>query len=1028
MAFENTKAGRTSLVLAPVIRYIEVNEPIAIRENAKGMNCMQVEQSNLWENVNRNVTQDMGKGIAAYQANIPEETSLPGQKKEVYEHLCGVSESGSIAMTDAIYEAPGREAKTATETLEQRQGDSAQSRSNEVAIIANTTSAEDLKELEESGFSLMDTDSRTIITVTDKIKATLARAGVDISSFGEGLTKEQLEEITGSPAVAGQIAQILSGNDLPVTDQNLSDCIKALEQGASIQEMGEDSMVYLLRYGYEPTIRNIYTAEYSSGSLSKEEISLSEEDYNALKEQIKKVIEEAGLSVDDATVEDGKWLLEHGISLTVDNLVYFRDLKEFSRQLTEGTYDYRELVDSMAKAISAGKRPVEAEMITARRQREEIRLAMLTKAGRGMHSQGITVDTKPLEELVENLKEQEKLFYSNLLTAEHVPASKENVRLLGDTLRYFEEMKSQPAYVLGRVDKTVTVEILHEEGEQLGKKFLEANEKYEALWTAPRADLGDSIQKAFGNVDEILRELDLEPTSLNQRAVRILAYNSMPIDGEHIKEIKSMDEEMQRAFRNLTPATTVEMIRRGENPLDMTIEELNRVTEDIHRQLGNYEEERFTKYLWKLEQKKGISQEERSSYIGIYRLIAQVEKTDGAALGFLMKQGSDVTMRNLLTAVRSRKKGVMDYEIDDTFDGVDAKPASAKIDDMIEVGFQQNCLKDILDELTPDKLMSLNQKNWEEMTPEEMAQALREMEESSEELTADQSYRQEQLLAYRQVVSSSKDIYAYLERYDIPNSMANLMAASNLLRKPNQMMERLFRDELTQKDSFGLIADLKNQVLEDFGESLENPTELADAQEKLADVAEHALDGMLLENSSSTSLDVRMLRQLRNQLEICKKKAQDESYMVPIQTGDSVTGVSLKIVRGKEEKGWVDILFEHAKLGKVAASFKAKEQGITGMVAFSEESARQEIAEQMDLFSRALSTGKDESNAVDVKVAFVPDLSLEDYEMRGLMRDRRMEESNSIEKDKTNPVLTTRLYHIAETFIRSMGELLNPAS
>ena len=92
MAFENTKAGRTSLVLAQFIRYIEVNEPIAIRENAKGMNCMQVEQSNLWENVNRNVTQDMGKGIAAYQANIPEETSLPGQKKEVYEHLCGVPE------------------------------------------------------------------------------------------------------------------------------------------------------------------------------------------------------------------------------------------------------------------------------------------------------------------------------------------------------------------------------------------------------------------------------------------------------------------------------------------------------------------------------------------------------------------------------------------------------------------------------------------------------------------------------------------------------------------------------------------------------------------------------------------------------------------------------------------------------------------------------------------------------------------------------------------------------------------------
>ena len=51
-----------------------------------------------------------------------------------------------------------------------------------------------------------------------------------------------------------------------------------------------------------------------------------------------------------------------------------------------------------------------------------------------------------------------------------------------------------------------------------------------------------------------------------------------------------------------------------------------------------------------------ISEEERSSYIGIYRLIAQVEKGDGAALGFLMNQGSDVTMRNLLRAVTFQKK------------------------------------------------------------------------------------------------------------------------------------------------------------------------------------------------------------------------------------------------------------------------------------------------------------------------------------------------------------------------------------
>ena len=56
--------------------------------------------------------------------------------------------------------------------------------------------------MEENGFSVNDTDSYTIITVTDKIKAVLAKAGVDISIYGYQLTEEQLQDITGNPAVA----------------------------------------------------------------------------------------------------------------------------------------------------------------------------------------------------------------------------------------------------------------------------------------------------------------------------------------------------------------------------------------------------------------------------------------------------------------------------------------------------------------------------------------------------------------------------------------------------------------------------------------------------------------------------------------------------------------------------------------------------------------------------------------------------------------------------------------------------------
>lgn len=130
----------------------------------------------------------------------------------------------------------GRKEKTVAEKIAGQETTSGQARSNEIAVVANTTSTEDLKKMEEDGFSISDADSHTIITVTDKIKAALAKAGVDVSSMGGTLTKEQLEEITGSPVVTQQIMDSLAANDLPATEENVQDSAEALAQAASIPE------------------------------------------------------------------------------------------------------------------------------------------------------------------------------------------------------------------------------------------------------------------------------------------------------------------------------------------------------------------------------------------------------------------------------------------------------------------------------------------------------------------------------------------------------------------------------------------------------------------------------------------------------------------------------------------------------------------------------------------------------------------------------------------------------------------------
>lgn len=983
---------------------------------------MQVDQTNLWDNVTRNAKRDNSdKAIAAYQAYMPESSSTFGMQQEHFDRTIGVSDKGSIDM--ATYPNPlkqeQKETKTAAQQIQGQVQQSAEMRRNEAAVVANTTSPEDARQMAEDGFSVTDSDSRTIITVTDKIKAVLAKSGVDISSYGDGLSQEQLEEITGSPAVARKIMQTLEYYDLPATDANVEESLKALSQAASISGLSENAMDYLLTNGLEPTIQNVYLAAHSVAGTGSESGS-GAIDFSELMDQMEQIIEEAGLEVSQQNLDNSKWLIEHQIPLTGENLQYLSRLQQLSGQLEKGAVDWNEIVDSMAVAIREGKRPADASMITARRRLEETRLVMTADAGSTMEKVGIDMDLKPMEELVEDLKAQEKQYYKELLSGAGVEPTEENAERMAQALEVFDALKGQPAYVLGEVDAEASVLEIHDAGSRLQHVFEKANESYETLMTSPRADMGDSIQKAFSNVDDILRDLNIETSEGNRRAVRILAYNHTEITSENILEVKVLDEKMQRAFHHMNPAVTLEMIRKRENPLDMTMDELNQVAEQIRQETGNSEEERFSRYLWKLEQNHEISEEERSSYIGIYRLIAQVEKTDGAALGFLMNQGSDITMRNLLSAVRSGKKYQMDYEISDDFAGVEEKSSGTKIDVQIEAAFQQNCLKDVLETVSPQKLAQLGEEKWMSMTPEQLAEALAGIEENAKEQEADIRYYTEQLTRYQQTLSAPEEVYAYLERYDIANSMANIMAVSDMLRRPNQMMDRLWKQGTFSKDAMEQIADLKQQVLEDFSEALKNPSELADAQETLADIAENVMSTMIIEDPQMRTLDLRMLRQMSTQFSLCAKQAkEDECYVIPIETGDSVTGVSLKIVRGKKEKGLVDILFDGGRMGKVAAAFRAQEHGISGMIAVDKEETERIFKEHLEEMSTAMQeTEAGTGEAVDIQVAHVSDLSLVRSQMAGISREERMRANGELADTKENPVQTRRLYHIAESFIR----------
>ncbi len=958
--------------------------------------------------------------------------------------------------------------KSAIEELQQKMENesmSAGERKNQMAVLSNTLSPEDYRKLQEEGFSIHETDGKTIVTVTDKIKAQLAKAGVDVSAMGDSLTREQLEAIGGSVAAANQLEREFAQADLPDSQENMAEGLEALNQAKELTKPSDGAIKYMLDNGLAPSIANLFLAEFS-GSAGYTPPEDGEIDFDSLTERIGQVITQAGEKVNDQTIEDSKWMIKSQIPFTAENFSYVEKLRGLELPMEES-----QVISAVALAVSEGGRPEDAMLLPeytlkaqaehamevvmeasdedlayltannmeitiesleqtaelrkqgklnqtnsspvlaeakgaaegeeishealmflkAKRVLEETRLAMTTEANRALLKQGISIDTKPLEELVESLKQQENNYYEALLGEKTgVNHTESMTQLFAETAQKVSDLKQMPAYLLGIQGRDLdTVNGLHEAGTVLKDTLDKANESYETLMTAPRADLGDSIKKAFANVDDILKDLGLEANDANERAVRILAYNSLEINEGSILAMKAADERVQRTFANLTPATVREMIHQGINPLDTDLDTLNKQAEAIRLESPEADNERFSEYLWKLEHNNEISPEERESYIGIYRLMNQVEKTDGAAIGALIAQGGELTMRNLLTAVRSSKKSGMDYTVDDEFSGVDGTVGKS-ITDQIETAYQSDCMRDVLETLTPVKMQ----------------------ETEAEEAKADQEYYKAQAQEVRQAAVTEEQVYSLLSKLDLPNTVDNVLAANRLMNKRNQVFNQLFnKDEVFSGEEVD-FQGIKEEILERFANAMKTPKEMAAAQEVLAETAENVMKTMIADKEHITSMDIRELKLMNAQLSIAGKMAEEENYTIPVLVGNEVTNMSLKIVRGTKKKGIVEIMFETEKAGRIAANIRAEEKGISGFVAAD----RKETRDRIEAHAESI-TGRWPVEGENIlKAAYVDELDFNRFS-HSAMGEVPEKDSESYE------IQTARLYEIAKSFMESIKEL-----
>lgn len=868
--------------------------------------------------------------------------------------------------------------------------------------IANTVTPTDAYHAKGLGFTPENTSVEGYVTVVDKIKIHMAMGNDDFKNYGEALSASQIAKVTGG-AMAKKIATKMASLDVPVTDDNINAALKAVAEGEKIVPLNDGDKKYLIENDVLPTIENLYKAEHASLSAQN---NLSDEIWSEVSTQAEQIIEEAGLEINEETVAMAKWLIANELPVTPENLYAKKFYDELSLPITSD-----KLIPAVAVAMNRGEKPIKAfilgdnlnsEYIKCKKELLEARAILTVEAKKSMEQNGMEVNLEEITKELEKIEELEREYYSKLLDTEGIPVSEEKIDTILDTLSFADSVKEAPEYILGGKPFDMTLPQLAKEGDNLKQNLNRINEKYETVMTRPRADMGDSINKAFRNIPDILEDLGLEVNRDNAKAVRILAYNQIPINEENISLMRNTNMEIQNTLDLIKPETVVHMIKNDINPLELTMEKLGEVVQTINEENDFEGCESYSEFLWKA-QKSDLTESERAEYIEIYRMLRTIEKSDGAVVGALVNQGADLTIKNLVTSAKSRKKYSTEYSISEN------EASVAKYHNLMAT----RAVKEISP--TEMKAADLKKPIMDQTLPEFLENAATALEEEphlqDEKIMQEIQYEESRLTRFSTAATTEEEVLRLLSDNNIPMELFNILASRDIQGRRSTRYERLFKaSDATSME------EIKGEILQKLGEAVKSPKEMAEAMETLGDVAENVMKGMINDENASI-LNIQNAKMMYAQMNLTMELSKREHYDIPVLIGDEVTGVSLKIVRGEKDKGKVDIVFDLGEKngGKVAAEFVIRESINIGTIAAENEGTLKLLEENKELLLKGMNSLED--NPVELHFANIPGLNIDKFL-----------QTDSEEKENTNEehqVQTKRLFGAAKEFMSYVKSVID---
>lgn len=774
-------------------------------------------------------------------------------------------------------------------------------------------------------------ESDNIKQQADQIKEENAVMEKKVISRVEERIKEELIKY-GSSASKSIIAQIQS----------------ALAMSESVGNIDVATTNSLIRQKLLPTISNVYKSGYNHGTASGNYTIPKD-----LEGQIEALISESGLTDVSYLTSAAGAMLEERIPVTSETLKFHLDMKGAKED-----YSQEHMLSMIAQNVAAGGNPMDTQIIKdeatkvldtieklckdmdtlsgvkgflATRTLNEVRLAMTTDASIKMAVKNIDLDVSHITDALDTLKAIEEKLYIKLFTGEDISLAK--AKEASANMSQVDRSISLISY-----NKEVLVSATFEarQSTTVGN-FENALVRYEESATEVRKDLGDSVNKAFNNIPSILEEMSLEPTQRNVRAVRELAYASMEITVDNVEQMKIYDMSFDTLVENLTPSVTKKLIENGINPLDMTVEELNEKALEFKQEIIGEDTESYAQFLCRMDKAKEMTKEMRDAYIGIYRLIKNVQNTDGAAVSTAYKAGMEMTLSNLLTCMRTYKSKGIDSIVSDEFGSVDTASLKAKADGELTIDAQINKVayyNRVVDKLAKDvspQLIREYELASDKPFVQENIEVLEDMlestnvKESAGYIEGEKAFNEARLNAVKEGISNGKESARLLQELGLEVNVGNLIqmhSYGNTLTKrvknskenddtndvnnipTDEELDGIFEDDASLKGKLSQMLDEAFAQVESISLSVQEPDRVMQA-------------GMLMKN-----------------ITFSRKMMDKGCFEIPLSTDAGITNIRLQFAKDEEKAGQVNIFMEDTAMGEVNVSIRLKgEAQIKGFIA-----------------------------------------------------------------------------------------------